>query len=567
MSALLSLVLGAAIEAFPSPREARACLVLPGGALVAGTTAGLVTAAAGRTRVTSRIDGLPGTRIEAMLLDRDGGAFWVGTESGLAHVRLAGGRLVVERSFSGPQVTALAWRGETLLVASGPSALTQLVPGADHLVALATAPARITSLAVVADVVYAGTAGAGLLRLGSHGLQDVDVALPSAMVWSLAEEGQRLLVGTLLGLVALENGRMTPITTTDVRSLSVGRGGTLIASLGDGLARLAPGATAAAPILGASGDLLGVAQHEDAACTVGPEGVRWRAREPAPWRALAWDGPPSNDVSALARLGDALVVGTFDSGIAVLEHGRWAPLADPLLDPRINGLAAEGGRLWIATPRGLVRWHAGEATHRFTAREALPSSDVHAVAPLRAGGVVVATAKGAALVADDGVRDLAGPARGIAAFAAVEAPDGTLWIGTSQGLFSRSAAGGWRRYCVASGDLEDDWVTSLLVDGSSLLVGTYAGGTTRLVQRKGVRPQPQQLHGASVNTAGLAQLGDTLLAATMAGLQRLSPEGTWRAIEPTAGLDVTAVAAQGTDLWVATRRGLLRLAGALSPAA
>src|SRR5271170_7696953 len=79
-------------------RDVRACLPLDGGAVLAGTGGGLLLVRAdGTARAPwTALDGLPETRVHALL--RDGERIWIGTEGGLAAVRLRGDALVVERS-------------------------------------------------------------------------------------------------------------------------------------------------------------------------------------------------------------------------------------------------------------------------------------------------------------------------------------------------------------------------------------------------------------------------------------------------------------------------------------
>ena len=119
--------------------------------------------------------------------------------------------------------------------------------------------------------------------------------------------------------------------------------------------------------------------------------------------------------------------------------------------------------------------------------------------------------------------------------------------------------GTYTRMSVATGDLKDDWVTALLVQGDDVYVGTYAGGVTRL-RRSGASLQHTHLGGGCINPAGLAVAGDTLYAATMEGLLARPPgddNATWRTFPSAApGRDVTAVRKVGDALWVGSRRGV-----------
>ena len=156
-----------------------------------------------------------------------------------------------------------------------------------------------------------------------------------------------------------------------------------------------------------------------------------------------WEAPrvpelASNDVSALARDGERLWIGTFDRGLAVLDGDRVARVRDPALDDKVNALAVEraaaGSRVWVATARGLdvIDPRAGDVrVTRFGEIDGLPSSDVHAVVALASGGALVGTGRGAAIVREGRVTVL-GEKRGIAAgavWAVAEGPRGTILLG------------------------------------------------------------------------------------------------------------------------------------------
>ncbi|MDB4998326.1 MAG: hypothetical protein JWM74_5758, partial [Myxococcaceae bacterium] len=292
------------------------------------------------------------------------------------------------------------------------------------------------------------------------------------------------------------------------------------------------------------------------------------------WHAVGAAGIPSNDVSALARSSsivagrpvEKLWVGTFDRGLATLESGTWKTIASPVLDAKINAIALEsiGGRTiaWVATARGLTRID-GDAITRLTAADGLPSSEVHAVAPLAAGGVIVGTGQGAAIVRAGHVTPI-GDKQGLkvrAVWAVAEMPSGLLLVGASNGLYAGHAsnAAAWRRWSVASNELADDWVTALAVHGPDVFVGTYSQGVTRIHGIESAHTTSDHLGGGYVNLGGLALLDGTLTAATMSGLlvRPADRAGEFRGIaNATPGRDVTAV----VPGWVATRRGLAKVA-------
>ena len=148
-------------------------------------------------------------------------------------------------------------------------------------------------------------------------------------------------------------------------------------------------------------------------------------------------------------------------------------------------------------------------------------------------------------------------------WAVAEGRDGTLWLGTTQGLIRWRPDGTWQHLSMLSGHLADNWVTALLVDGDTIHVGSYAGGVTSL------RPSSEaglagfaatQLGGGRVNPGGLAQVDGRLAVATMKGAQ-VREGGRWRSLADATFEDVTAIASVsapgGSQVWIASRRGLV----------
>jgi hypothetical protein len=282
-----------------------------------------------------------------------------------------------------------------------------------------------------------------------------------------------------------------------------------------------------------------------------------------------WEAPrvpelASNDISALARDGERLWIGTFDRGLAVLDGDRVTRVRDAALDDKINALAVEraatGSRIWVATARGLDVIDPSDGdlrVTRFGEIDGLPSSDVHAVVALASGGALVGTGRGAAIVREGRVTVL-GEKRGIpagAVWAVAEGPRGTILLGTSRGLLVGDAesrevrdrgapavapaeAPGrpWIELSMATGDLEDDWITALAVHGSTVYVGTYNAGVTVVTLAGDGARAAAQLGGGYVNMGGLWVEGGTVFAATMNGLlmRPVAGGGEWRRGPPPA---------------------------------
>jgi ligand-binding sensor domain-containing protein len=579
---------GNTFDVLTDVRDVRACLPLDGGAVLAGTGGGLLLVRAdGTARAPwTALDGLPETRVHALL--RDGERLWIGTEGGLAGVRLQGDALMVERSILGTPVRALALHEGAVFAATWGGGVARLDEAKGRLVKLRGAERRFSALAEHEGSLFAGSA-TGLHRMVGDTV--VPVVGAPASVWALAAHGGRLWIGSLTGLVSMSGGAFRGESDADVRALAPSGGALLAGTFGRGALAIEPGgpsraidglsATAFVQAVGVSGGLR---------CVGGPEGLSVQRGGETRWEAPRVPELGSNDVSALARDGERLWIGTFDRGLAVLDGDRVTRVRNPALDDKINALAVEraatGSRLWVATARRLDRIEprGGElSATRFVEIDGLPSRDVHAVAALASGGVLVGTGRGAAIVREGRVTAL-GEKRGIplgAVWAVAEGPAGVLLLGTSRGLLvgdaesrevrDRGAPAGdpagsparpWVELSMATGDLEDDWITALAVHGRTVYVGTYnAGVTVVTLDGKGAFAT-EQLGGGYVNMGGLWVEGGTLFAATMNGLlmRPATGPGVWRhAVGAAPGRDVTAITpAPGGRLWVASRRGLAR---------
>jgi hypothetical protein len=209
---------------------------------------------------------------------------------------------------------------------------------------------------------------------------------------------------------------------------------------------------------------------------------------------------------------------------------------------------------------------------RLRAADGLPHSYVRAVRVLSAERVLVATDGGPAIVERDRVTPLGPVEKGTptplaspmhASWALAAAPDGTLFVGTTSGLYW-GKDGRYERASLATGELGDDWVTAIALDGDDVYVGTYAHGVARLrfpAGRRDVRPAAAQLGGGYVNPDGVVLAGGRVFAATMDGLlerAKSDEAASWTTRRDAAlGRDVTALRFVGGDAWIASRRGVV----------
>ncbi len=560
--------------------EVRACAPLAGGALV-GTGGGLVRVderGAARAVWTAQ-DGLPGTRIEAIV--RDGDGWWIGTDAGGARVRIVDGALAVDRAVESAAMRDVVRHGGVRYAATANGVVRLGARGKGTTVAMkggVRGPrARVAALASHGGALWAGTA-AGLYVLRGARLEPValDGAHASAGVTSLLADGERLWIATSDGLFVRDGRGVRRIGGNELAHVTAFDGEIVVAALGAGLERVDRGRLVA--LDGAPRGLAlaqAVSEHDGAACAGGLDGLWLRPRADAAWIAAPRSaGPPSNDVSALAADGSRLWVGTFDRGLAVHERGAWRTIAHPDLDGRINALLVEPragrpARVWVATAAGLMALDGPDDADvaRLTRRDGLPGRGVLALARLRDGRIVAGTSTGAAIVGD-GQPVPVGPAGTDIGnvWAVAEDADGMLWLGTTTGVWRgpSAAAGktprgdGWTRLSVASGHLDDDWVMGLAARGRSVWVGSYKTGIVRLDLDD--LSTATRLGGGWVNPSGLAWIGDTLFASTQEGLRAGDgASATWTGVAGLPGRDVTVIARVGDARWVATRRGLARL--------
>jgi ligand-binding sensor domain-containing protein len=370
------------------------------------------------------------------------------------------------------------------------------------------------------------------------------------VVWSLVVHDGSLYAGTFAGVIRLEDRGSVTVSDHDARALASVDGALLVGSRGQGLARLGspvPFGLPSSHVQGLDGDR----------CVATSTGL-W-IRDGRRWISSLTDGLPSGDITDVLEVGDRLYVASFDHGVSIYEDGHWAALPDPdhAIDPQINALADAGhGRIWIATARGLHRV-GPDGVETWTEKRGLPNTGVLSLALTRSGELLVGTHAGAAILDKNGdARPLGTRARSWSIWAIAEAPDGEIFLGTTQGVIRWKHDGRWEHLSMLSGQLSDNWVTSLLFEGERLHVGTYAGGVDTLT-RDGSSWRGESLGGGRVNPGGLSLVDGELFAATMKGVL-VRRGGKWKAASEQAVFeDATVVLGTKQGTWVGSRRGVV----------
>lgn len=529
VAGLLTIARAASAETATSLEDARACTALRGGGYAVATGGGLGIVRGGETRVLTALDGLPDTRVHAILEAPEG--LWVGTEGGAALVALDG--RVLRTALEVPVRAVHRTSEGAVWLGTWGAGLRRLgrvepIPGG---------ATKVSALAEHDGALWAAFADGPAARLEGEMLRPLAGSPTHGQ--ALGSSGGNLLLGDLEGLFRVDGGRARPIGSMDARAIFGG----LVGTYGEGLWR--GGEREAAVPRSVQG--LGPR------CAATTEGLfvdegGWRRIPPPP-------GPPSNDVTALAVNGERVAVATFDAGVAVAHRGAYTRVVGLALGETVHAASWQGDALWLGTTRGLARVEGGRVVGRV--RVGLPSPAVHAILPLGAGRLIVGTEDGPAKVEGGRATPLVMKVKGEhaslaspmhATWALARDAQGTLYVGTSRGLYV-GAGDRWERRSVATRALTDDWVTAIAVGARSVFVGTYSGGVTELVGDRATH-----LGGGYVNPDGLVVHRGTLFAATMDGL--LAREGaTWKTL-PSTGRDVTAVRFVGDARWVASRRGI-----------
>ncbi|HYO68961.1 MAG TPA: two-component regulator propeller domain-containing protein, partial [Archangium sp.] len=215
--------------------------------------------------------------------------------------------------------------------------------------------------------------------------------------------------------------------------------------------------------------------------TVGGGVSRMRDGQVTSWGRK--DGLLLDRVRSIAETPDGVLWFGTRVGISRWSAGTFTSFstAQGLSDPRAFLLAVDAaGTLWVGTPTGLFRWN-GARFESFTPRGGLPGQEPTLLLPSAAGGLWVGTRNGGLAHVLEGRSTMwvseAEPLDG-KVLSLHEEPDGTLWIGTGEGIF-RWKAGRRQRFTRAQG-LFDERAFLLLSDGRGYLWASGNKGVFRM---------------------------------------------------------------------------------------
>ena len=271
--------------------------------------------------------------------------------------------------------------------------------------------------------------------------------------------------------------------------------------------------------------------------------------------AIHLQGPPADNVSALAFGGGALWVGYFDQGLAALEDGRWraVTVVGPPDASWVNALCWHDGALWVGSNAGLGRYDPGREEVAAIYGFDRPVKGLS----VSQGSLVVTESDAVWIASASGWKEVPLPQEALSG-ACLEGE--SVWAAGMRGLLAGHGKS-WQRFSELNGRLPESWVTAVLPVARQMWVGTYDGGLLELGhdgRARMVRPR------VWVNANALVKIPGAIAVGTMGdGLQIYQQDRRrWRAVRMADGLpadDVTAVVASGATLFVGTRGGLAEL--------
>ncbi|MEJ5237748.1 MAG: two-component regulator propeller domain-containing protein [Limisphaera sp.] len=266
-----------------------------------------------------------------------------------------------------------------------------------------------------------------------------------------------------------------------------------------------------------------------------------------------------------------LWAGVGSAGLVAVRPSKvWTPAPPDRWQGRavLCVMADRRGALWIGTEgAGLYRWHEGR-WERFAVESGLSNLFVWSVAEDASGQMWVGTWGGGVFVQQaDGRFD---PPAGLEVLtppvlAILPDPDGTVWLGTGEGLIEYRA-GQTRRYGRAEGLEAPDVRTLLRTPDGAVWFGMSGGGLGRLHQ--GQLRQWRRSDGLPsdyVQALWRDEQGALWLGTAGDGLVRFFQEA-FAAVGPSQGLPSGVICHIAPDdsgsIWLASYNGLIRVAKA-----
>jgi hypothetical protein len=507
----------------------------------------------------------------------------------------------------------LIYRGQT-----GSDALESFHPRLANL--------AITALAADATGFWAGTQEHGVLHWHAGQIDGFEAApeaisgdaqpavssavLPDEHVDAIAVHGNRVFVGTPLGVEEFDEGRPARRLAANlfVNALYADGKSVTIGSMGGGIRQVSletdrrPGAliagfdTAVEETAGPAEQFLNAGAGESNGGMYAVMRDRLlRQQSDGLWDYFAIDSTDSKsavetpngaamltdgNISALAFGPDGrLWVGYFDRGLDILSVSgqRAAHFEDDhlfcvnriVLDPRRKTMS-------VATANGLVLFdQQGAPRQVMTRKDGLIADHVTDIA-FSGESMVLATPAGLTFVDSSGARSLYAfqglvnnhvYALGVQ-HRGGESNDGEILAGTLGGVSNLVHESVLRNFTAANSGLKHNWVTAIVPTGGSdlddgWLVGTYGAGVMRLDKDGRFTPMEGGTREMVVNPNAMLATGSHVFVGTLGQGLWVWSRGTGRWRQILAGLpseNVTAFAEHSGEVYVGTENGLVRIA-------
>ena len=243
MSALAVVALLASVEAVTSASEIRACLPLADGRVLAATSGGLVLYDRDLAveRLWTALDGLPGTDVHALLPAADGASVCVGTAAGVAALRPSDARMGAGRAGRGRR-RARAGRARRAARRGDLGRGRRRARSRRRARGRAFGRGR-DGRSVARDRARrdrrAGCSSARRAPGSSDGTATGcrrSTPLPNPYVTALGASARSVLVGTLAGVVRLQDG--SAVSAVEARALRLEGSAWWAGTMGEGLRRL-----------------------------------------------------------------------------------------------------------------------------------------------------------------------------------------------------------------------------------------------------------------------------------------------------------------------------------------
>ena len=433
---------------------------------------------------------------------------------------------------------------------------------------------HITALAGSEGDIWVGTLRDGVWHLHGGRVDRFLDALPDPQILSLALWRDNLYAGTPLGVVEFQNGEKLKTLADGLfaRAISADDHGITVGSEDEGLFEinrnthpLIEGRLDGSPVERIT-TIAGARLALTASAVFQRDGQRWRKVLGAENGLLT-----NRHVSALSvgSNGD-LWVGYFDRGLDIVSRDRTS--ARHLEDDHlfcVNRIVSGDGRTAVATANGLVLFDQSEQVRQVLGRkDGLLADHVTDVA-FQKDGLVAATPAGLTYIDRDGVRGLY-VLNGLVnnhVYALGTFGD-QLLAGTLGGLSVLNDGVIRANYTTANSGLKHNWITALAPVGSDWFAGTYGAGVMRLDREGHWHSFSDVREKYVVNPNALRAVNGRVFAGTLSSGLYIYDEASGEWTNFRTGLpsrNVTAIAAEGRNIYVGTDNGVVRIEERLLP--